>query len=282
MALHSWRVAAILGLLVALVITIDAQRAGSARSINWALHNLDLAGSRYSTMDQINRSNVAALTPRWLFQYGIIDGVSNQTTPVVVDGSMYLTDPRGSVYALDAADGHLLWSFDVTNLIGGAQREGYVFRNRGPVYADGVVYIATGFQEPSLLAVRADGTGDVTRTHVLWTMRRGAPLTPSPLIVGDELYVVSDIGIASCVDRKTGRMYWQQRLNGDFSASPILADGRIYFLSEDGVATVIAPGREFRKLAANELNGATLASMAVSEGSIFIRSDRHLYRIGAR
>ena len=95
-------------------------------------------------MDQINRSNVAALTPRWLFQYGIIDGVSNQTTPVIVDGSMYLTDPRGSVYALDAADGHLLWSFDVTNLIGGGQREGYVFRNRGPVYADGVVYTAAG------------------------------------------------------------------------------------------------------------------------------------------
>ena len=84
-------------------------------------------------MDQINRSNVAALTPRWLFQYGIIDGVSNQTTPIIVDGSMYLTDPRGSVYALDAADGHLLWSFDVTNLIGGGQREGYVFRNRGAV-----------------------------------------------------------------------------------------------------------------------------------------------------
>ena len=158
MALHSWRVAAVLGLLVALVITIDAQRAGSARSVNWALHNLDLAGTRYSTMDQINRSNVAALAPRWLFQYGIIDGVSNQTTPVVVDGSMYLTDPRGSVYALDAADGHLLWSFDVTNLIGGGQREGYVFRNRGPVYADGVVYTAAGIV--SVRARREDRQAD--------------------------------------------------------------------------------------------------------------------------
>jgi outer membrane protein assembly factor BamB len=151
-----------------------------------------------------------------------------------------------------------------------------------PVYADGVVYIDTGFQEPSLLAVRADGMGDVTSSHVLWTLRRSVPLTSSPLIVGDELYMVSDIGIASCVDRKTGRIYWQQRLGGDYSASPTFADGRIYFLSEDGVATVIAPGHEFRKLATNELNGATLASMAVSDGSIFIRSNRHLYRIGTR
>jgi quinoprotein glucose dehydrogenase len=95
-------------------------------------------------MDQITRSNVATLSPRWLFQYGIIDGVSNQTTPVVVDGVMYVTDPRGSVYALDAADGHLLWSYDVTDLIGGGRREGYVFRNRGVAYANGVVYSAAG------------------------------------------------------------------------------------------------------------------------------------------
>ena len=73
------------------------------------------------------------LTPRWLFQYGVIDGVSNQTTPVVVDGVMYVTDPRGSVYAVNAADGHLLWTYDVTGLIGGGRREGYIFRNRGVV-----------------------------------------------------------------------------------------------------------------------------------------------------
>ena len=151
-----------------------------------------------------------------------------------------------------------------------------------PVYGDGLVYIATGFQQPLLLAVRADGAGDVTRTHIAWTLRRAAPLTPSPLLVGDELYVVSDIGIASCLDAKTGATHWQQRLSGDYSASPVLADGRIYFLSEEGVATVIAPGKEFRKLATNALDGAALASMAVSGGSIFIRTDSHLYRIGAR
>jgi outer membrane protein assembly factor BamB len=152
-----------------------------------------------------------------------------------------------------------------------------------PVYGHGLVYVATGFQQPSLLAVRADGTGDVTKTHIAWTLRRAAPLTPSPLLVGDELYVVNDGGIATCLDAKTGEPRWIQRLGGgDYSASPVLADGRIYFLSEGGVATVIAPGKEFRRLATNMLDGDTLASMAVSSGSIFIRTDSHLYRIAEK
>jgi len=150
-----------------------------------------------------------------------------------------------------------------------------------PVYGNGLVYIATGFQQPSLLAVRADGAGDVTKTHVAWTLKRGAPLTPSPLLVGGELYVVSDGGIASCLNAATGETYWVQRLGGEYSASPVSADGRIYFLSEGGVATVIAAGRDFRVLARNALAGDMLASMAISDGSIFIRSDSHLYRIGA-
>ena len=151
-----------------------------------------------------------------------------------------------------------------------------------PVFGHGLVYIATGFQQPTLLAVRADGTGDVTRTHVAWTLRRSAPLTPSPLIVGDELYLVNDGGIATCLDARTGTIHWQQRLGGNFSASPVFADGRIYFLSEEGVATVIAPGKTFARLATNTLDGATLASMAVSGGSFFIRSHSHLYRIARK
>ena len=123
---------------------LAAQAPGRPPTANWALHNLDLAGTRYSTLDQINRSNVKTLTPRWLFQHGVIDGVSNQTTPIIVDGMMYVTDSRGSVYALDAANGHLLWTYDVTNLLGGGAREGYIFRNRGAVYANGVVYTAGG------------------------------------------------------------------------------------------------------------------------------------------
>ena len=149
-----------------------------------------------------------------------------------------------------------------------------------PVYGHGLVYIATGFQQPSLLAVRPDGTGDVTKTHIAWTLQRGAPYTPSPLLIGDELYVINDLGILSCLDAKTGSVHWLQRIGGNHSASPTFADGRIYFLDEDGVATVIAPGTIFRKLATNTLDGAMLASMAVSKQSIFIRTHTHLYRLG--
>ena len=148
-----------------------------------------------------------------------------------------------------------------------------------PVFGHGLVYIATGFQQPYLLAVRADGGGDVTRTHIAWRFSRGAPLTPSPVLVGDDLYIVNDNGIASALDARTGAIHWQQRLGGTFSASPVFADGRIYFTSEDGETTVIAPGGQFRKLAFNRIDEPTLASLAISGGSIFIRGDSHLYRI---
>jgi outer membrane protein assembly factor BamB len=151
-----------------------------------------------------------------------------------------------------------------------------------PVFGQGLVFIATGFQTPTLIAVRPDGRGDVTRTHVAWTITRGAPYTPSPLLVGNDLYYVSDTGVLSLADATSGQILWQQRLGGNYSASPVFADGRIYFQSEEGITTVIAPGREFRRLAVNRLDGATLASMAVSGGSFYLRTHTHLYRIAAR
>jgi outer membrane protein assembly factor BamB len=151
-----------------------------------------------------------------------------------------------------------------------------------PVFGQGLVFIATGFQTPSLIAVRPDGKGDVTRSHVAWTITRGAPYTPSPLLVGNDLYYVSDTGVLSLADATSGQLVWQQRLGGNYSASPVFVDGRIYFQSEEGITTVIAPGREFQRLAINRVEGATLASMAVSSGSFFIRSDTHLYRIAER
>jgi outer membrane protein assembly factor BamB len=151
-----------------------------------------------------------------------------------------------------------------------------------PVFGQGLVFIATGFQEPALMAVRTDGRGDVTGTHVAWTLTRGAPYTPSPLLVGDELYYVSDTGVLSCVDAKTGQMLWQQRLEGNYSASPVFADGRVYILSEEGVTTVLAPGKKFERLGINRLDGNALASMAIADRSFFIRTDTHLYRIALR
>jgi outer membrane protein assembly factor BamB len=151
-----------------------------------------------------------------------------------------------------------------------------------PVFGHGLVFITTGFQQPELLAIRPDGKGDVTKTHVAWSLKRGAPLTPSPIIVGDELYIVNDGGIASCLDARTGSVIWQSRLGGTYSASPVYADGRLYFPSEQGVTTVIAPGKEARRLATNRLDGGLLASMAVAGGSFFLRTDTALYRISER
>jgi outer membrane protein assembly factor BamB len=151
-----------------------------------------------------------------------------------------------------------------------------------PVYGpeQGLVYIATGFQVPTLIAVRPGGRGDVTRTHLAWTIGRGAPYTPSPILVGNDLYYVSDTGVLTLADATSGTIVWQQRLGGNYSASPVAAEGRIYFQSEEGVTTVVAAGREFRRVAVNRLDGAMLASMAVSDRAIFIRTDRDLYRIG--
>jgi outer membrane protein assembly factor BamB len=148
-----------------------------------------------------------------------------------------------------------------------------------PVYGAGLVFIATGFNQPSLLAVRPDGKGDVTRSNIAWKLTRGAPLTPSPLLVGDDLYVLSDNGIASCLDARTGAVKWQQRLGNSFSASPVLADGHIYFLDEDGRTVVLQPGPAAQPLAVNVLEGPALASMAVAARSFFIRTATQLYRI---
>lgn len=148
-----------------------------------------------------------------------------------------------------------------------------------PVYGHGLVYLSTGFNEPVLLAIRPTGEGDVTDSEIAWRLRRGAPLTVSPILVGDELYTVTDSGIATCIDASTGDIHWQHRLGGNHSASPVFAGGWIYFQNEEGVTTVIAPGTEFKQTAHNELDGSTLASIAVSDGAFFIRTGTHLYRI---
>ena len=197
------------------------------------------------------------------------------TTPLVisVDGRDQVVSVGAyRVAAYDPESGKEIWRVQYEDGFSNVPR---------PVFANGLVYITTGFFQPAVMAIRPDGAGDVTGTHVAWTTTRGAPFTPSPIAVGDELYIINDLGVLSCVDARTGKLHWQQRIGGNYSASPVFADGRIYFLSEEGVATVIAPGTTFRKLAVNEVGGATLASMAVANGSIFIRSLTHLYRIAA-
>ena len=200
-------------------------------------------------------------------------GYQAYTTPLIVSlpgGDQVISPGAFRAVAYEPRTGKELWQVTY----------GEGFSNvPTPVYGAGLVFICTGFQQASLLAVRLDGRGDVTKSKVVWKLDRGVPLTPSPLLVGNELYFVTDNGIATCVDAKTGKEYWRARLVGNHSASPISADGRIYFLSEEGESVVIAPGQQLKHLATNQIDGRTLASMAVAGGSIFVRSETHLYRI---
>jgi outer membrane protein assembly factor BamB len=198
------------------------------------------------------------------------------TTPLVIragDRDQVVSVGAYRATAYDPFNGREIWRVGYEDGFSNVPR---------PVFGHDLVYIATGFQRPAIIAVRPDGTGDVSRSHVAWVLRRGAPYTPSPLLVGAELYLVTDTGIATCVDAKTGAVLWQQRLGGNYSASPVFVDGRIYFLSEEGVAAAIAPGRTFERLATSQLDGAIFASMAVADRAFFIRTTSHLYRIGLK
>jgi outer membrane protein assembly factor BamB len=198
------------------------------------------------------------------------------TTPLVIQvgGQDQVVSPGAyRAVAYEPATGRELWRVSYEDGFSNVPR---------PVFGNGLVYIATGFNSPTIIAVRPDGSGDVTRTHLAWTLRRGAPFTPSPLLVGSELYVVSDTGVLTVVDAGTGTVHGQQRLGGNYSASPVYADGRIYVQSEEGVTTVLAPGPQPKRVATNQLDGQMLASLAVSGGAIFIRTDTHLYRIDGR
>jgi outer membrane protein assembly factor BamB len=198
-------------------------------------------------------------------------GYQAYTTPLIIhlpQGDQVISPGAFRATAYDPRTGEEIWYVDYGEGFSNVPR---------PVYGNGLVYICTGFQQPLLLAVRVDGRGNVTQSHIAWTLKRGVSLTPSPLLVGDELYLISDSGIATCVDAETGKVYWSVRLGGNHSASPIYADGRIYFLSEEGESVVIAPGRQFKKLVTNRLNGQALASMAVSDGAIYVRTQTHLY-----
>jgi hypothetical protein len=198
------------------------------------------------------------------------------STPLVIhtgDRDEIVSAGAYSAGAYDPQNGKEIWHVSYPDGFSNVPR---------PVYGDGLVFIATGFNQPTLLAVRPEGRGDITRSSVAWTLTRGAPLTPSPVIVGDELYVISDNGVASCLDARTGAVRWQQRLGHGFSASPVAADGRIYFLDEDGRTTVVKAGASGERLAVNVLEGPALASIGVAAQSLFIRTAAHLYRVAVR
>ena len=192
------------------------------------------------------------------------------STPAIIEvnGSTQVISPGTDVvHALDLKDGSIIWQ---------ASYDGYSVIPR-PVFGHGMVYMSTGYGTPNVLAFALDGKGDVTNTHLRWRLQKGAPHTPSLLLVKDQLYMVSDRGIASCVDARTGDIHWQQRVGSAYSASPIYASGRVYLLSEEGVGTVLAASTEFKSLAVNDLQERSLASYGVMGNSLFIRTAKHLF-----
>ncbi len=183
-------------------------------------------------------------------------------TQVVLPGA-------GGVAAYDPKTGAEIWK---------VHYDGYSVIPR-PVFGHGMVFVSSSFDSAAMLAIRVDGSGDVTDTHVAWQLKRGAPHSASPLLVGDELYLVSDGGQASCVDAKTGKVHWQERVAGGYSASPLYANGNIYFENETGTVTVVKACTKFEQVAKNAINERTLASLAAADGAIFLRSEKGLYRI---
>jgi outer membrane protein assembly factor BamB len=189
---------------------------------------------------------------------------------ITVNGQKQVISPSsGAVYAYEPDSGKEIWR---------VRFDGYSVIPR-PVFGYGLVYMSTGYNSATLLAIRPDGKGDVTDSHIAWRSSESAPHTPCPLLAGADLYMVSDNGVASCLDAQTGRVHWQQRIGGSYSASPISAGGKIYFLSEQGTGTVVKAGHRFEKLATNALRERTLASYAAVDDALIIRTEKHLYRV---
>ena len=154
-----------------------------------------------------------------------------------------------------------------------------------PLYAHGLVFItvgdAVGAIKPTLLAVRPEGTGDITAEGIAWKMDMTAPKRPSPLVVDDLLFTINDDGVAMCLEAATGEVVWRKRIAGNYRASPIYAAGRIYLANLEGDVTVIAADRQFQQLASNHLEHGFQASPAVQGNSLFLRSTQRLYCIQA-
>lgn len=198
------------------------------------------------------------------------------STPHVIEvGGQPVMISSGSkaTYAYDPRTGRELWKV--------VERASHSASTR-PVVGNGLVFVPTGFDNSQLLAIKPDGRGDVTASHVVWRVTRGVPQKPSVLLVDDLIFMVNDTGIVTSVDPKNGEIVWRGRIDGTFSASPVAAAGRIYAFSEDGKTTVFEAGRELKVLAENVLADGFMASPAIDGTALYVRTRTHVYRIEER
>jgi outer membrane protein assembly factor BamB len=194
------------------------------------------------------------------------------STPIVIEaaGKTQLISPSSkATISYDPRTGREYWRVRYTSHSGAAM----------PLFGHGLVYLNTGFGKADLLAVRPDGEGDVTATHIVWTAKKSIGSKPSQLLVGDLIFNVHDSGVASCIRAQTGEELWSRRLSGNYSASPLYADGKVYFWSEDGTTTVIRAAPQYEELARNQLDDGFMASPAVIGKALIVRTRSALYRI---
>jgi outer membrane protein assembly factor BamB len=189
----------------------------------------------------------------------------NGRPEVVVMGGLVLD-------AYDPQTGRRLWYL--------AELEG----NRvitSPVAAEGMLYLTQGMRRP-LLAVRPSGEGQRGSSDVLWRHSEATPDSPTPVVSRGLLFLVTDQGIAKCLDARSGQVQWTERLKGAYRASPLAAAGRIYFLNTKGLTTVVAAKGEFQRLAENALDDTMFASPVPVAGRLYLRGNTSLYAIEGR
>ena len=193
-------------------------------------------------------------------------------TPYVFEhkGQHQMLSPSArAVYSYDPRTGEELWH---------VRHDGHSSAAR-TLFVDGLALAFTGLGAVELLALNVDGRGDVTDSHVAWRIRRGVPERSSPILVDNHLYMVTQKGVAACLDLATQKLVWQERIGGKYSASMVYVDGHIYFFDEAGVTTVIRPGKAFHRVATNRLEDGFMASPAIAGRAFILRTRTHLYRV---
>ena len=193
-------------------------------------------------------------------------------TPFIatVDGKPQLLSVGAkAAYGYDPRTGNEIWRVEY-NDFSSAPR---------PIYNQGIAYLVTGFTKKELWAVKTDGHGVVTDTHVLWKLNKNVPRYASPLLVDGLLYLAADESFITCADAASGQVVWNERVGGKYAGSPIYADGRLYFCSQDGTTTVLKPGRNLEVLATNKLDSGFMASPAADGKTLYLRTKTHLYRV---
>lgn len=178
-----------------------------------------------------------------------------------------------SVASYDPRDGALHWILD-------GPTEQFVASIVYNPAAD-LLFVTGGYPELHILGLKHDGFGKIDDGQIVWRGNKGVSYVPSPVSVGDHFFLVSDGGIASCFQARTGEIMWQERLRGGHHASLVSADHRVYFLSDKGETTVIEASPEFKIVSRNQLNEQCFASPAISRSEIFIRTEKHLYAISS-